>query len=119
MKILVEREDEGVVVILLEGKLMIGDGDIKLREEVQRQLEKGEKQLLIDLHGLKAMDSSGLGELIRCKDAAEANGARIKLLHVEEKIEKVFEMTRLIGVFEHFRDRIDAVASFRTTDSQG
>lgn len=118
MKILVEREED-VVVILLEGKLMIGDGDIKLREEVQTQLEKGEKQLLIDLHGLKAMDSSGLGELIRCKEAAETNGAKIKLLHVEEKIEKVFEMTRLIGVFEHFRDRIDAVASFRSTESQG
>jgi len=112
MKIHVEREED-VVILLLEGRLTIGDGDVKLRDEVQANLDAGEKHLLIDLRGVKAMDSSGLGELIRCKESADANGAKLKLLHVEEKVQQVFEMTRLIGVFEHFQDRIDGVASFR------
>jgi anti-anti-sigma factor len=59
------------------------------------------------------MDSSGLGELVRCKASANAAGATIKLLHVRDKVQQVLEMTRLIGVFEDFDDEIDAIASFR------
>ena len=107
------REDEGVVILDLAGKLVIGEGDVPLREEVNAQLESGRKKLLLNLGGVKTMDSSGLGELIRCKHSAVREDAIIKLLHVEDKVQEVLEMTRLIGVFETFNDEIDALASFR------
>lgn len=107
------RKEEGVVILELGGKLVIGDGDVKLREEVRDQLDKGETKLLLNLQGVKTMDSSGLGELIRTKASANAAGATIKLLHVEDKVEEVLQMTRLIGVFDTYNDEIDALASFR------
>ena len=107
------REEEGVVILALDGKLTIGDGDVKLREEVKDQLDKGHKKLVLDLKGVKTMDSSGLGELIRCKASAAAADATIKLLHVEDKVQEVLEMTRLIGVFDHFNEETDALHSFR------
>ncbi|MEM1181436.1 MAG: STAS domain-containing protein [Acidobacteriota bacterium] len=107
------RVEEGVVILDLVGKLVIGDGDVQLREEVKDQLDKGHKKLLLNLQGVKTMDSSGLGELIRTKASANAAGATIKLLHVESKVAEVLEMTRLIGVFDSFNDEIDAIASFR------
>lgn len=107
------RHEEGVVILDLDGKLVIGDGDVALREEVKDQLDRGEKKLLLNLKNVKTMDSSGLGELIRCKASANSAGATIKLVHVEDKVEEVLEMTRLIGVFDNFDDEIDAVASYR------
>ncbi|MEO1368963.1 MAG: STAS domain-containing protein [Acidobacteriota bacterium] len=107
------REEEGVVILDLVGKLVIGDGDVQLREEVKDRLDRGAKKLLLNLKGVKTMDSSGLGELIRTKASANAAGATIKLLHVESKVQEVLEMTRLIGVFDSFNDEIDALASFR------
>ena len=107
------RKEEGVVILELVGKLVIGDGDVKLRDEVRDQLDRGETKLLLNLKGVKTMDSSGLGELIRTKASANAAGATIKLVHVEDKVEEVLEMTRLIGVFDTFNDEIDAIASYR------
>ncbi|MEM6794906.1 MAG: STAS domain-containing protein [Acidobacteriota bacterium] len=112
MKIAI-REEEGVVILELVGKLTIGEGDVQLRDEVKNQLDKGAKKILLNLKGVKTMDSSGLGELIRCKASASSAEATIKLVHVEDKVEEVLEMTRLIGVFDSFNDEIDAVASFR------
>ena len=107
------RREEGVLILDLDGKLTIGDGDVALREELRDHLERGEKKLLLNLDGVKTMDSSGLGELVRCKATASQHDATIKLLHVQDKVQQVLEMTRLIGVFEDFDDEIDAIASFR------
>lgn len=107
------RYEEGVAILDLNGKLVIGEGDVKLREEVVDLLQKGERKILLNLKGVKTMDSSGLGELIRCKASAGSVDSVIKLVHVEDKVEEVLEMTRLIGVFDNFDNEIDAIASFR------
>ena len=107
------RTEEGVTILVLEGKLTIGEGDVSLRDAISTVLDTGTKKILLDLKGVRTMDSSGLGELIRCKTTAINQGAVIKLLHVEDKVQEVLEMTRLIGVFETFDDPIDAIASFR------
>ena len=107
------REEEGVTIVTLDGKMTIGEGDVKLREEVRDLLDRGAKKIILDLNGVRTMDSSGLGELVRCKTVAQDAGATIKLLHVQDKVQQVLEMTRLIGVFEDYNDEIDALASFR------
>ena len=108
------RSEEGVTILDLAGKLTIGDGDVSLRNHVEEELSRGAKKILINLGDIKSMDSSGLGELVRTKATAAHEGATIKLLHVEDKVRKILEMTRLIGVFDTFNDEIDAIASFRT-----
>ncbi len=114
MKIKTRRDrEEGVHIVDLEGKLTIGEGDVQLREEIKDLLDDGAKKILINMKGVKMMDSSGLGELVRTRASATAAEATIKLLHVEDKVHEVLEMTRLIGVFETYDDEIDAVASFR------
>ena len=114
MKITTRRDrEEGVTIVDLDGKLTIGEGDVQLREEIKDLLEDGIKKILINMQGVKMMDSSGLGELVRTRASANAAGSTIKLLHVEDKVQEVLEMTRLIGVFETYDDEIDAIASFR------
>ncbi|MEM9555814.1 MAG: STAS domain-containing protein [Acidobacteriota bacterium] len=107
------RREEGVEILDLDGKLTIGEGDVKLRDEVQDLLDRGAKKLLLNLQDVRAIDSSGLGELIRTKATANRVGATIKLLHVEDKVQQILEMTRLIGVFDNYNEEIDALASFR------
>ena len=110
---IITRRKEAVIILDLEGKLAIGGGDIQLREQVQKALAGGERNVLINLQGIKMMDSSGLGELVRTKKAATNVGATVKLLHVEDKVHEVLQMAGLIGVFDTFDDEIDAIASFR------
>ena len=106
------RESHGVAILDVEGKVTHGIGDVKLREAFVKALDGGKDKVLINLEGVKAMDSSGLGELIRCRATAASRGAEIKLLNVNLKTYKLLTMSRLIGVFDMYDDEAKALASF-------
>jgi anti-sigma B factor antagonist len=107
------RTKEGITILDLDGKLVIGDGDVMLRSQVRDTLDRGARKLLVNLQGVITIDSSGVGELVSAQNAATNAGATLKLLHVEAQVEQVLEMTRLTSAFETFDDEIDAIASFR------
>lgn len=111
MKIVL-RYDEGVTILALDGRLTIGDGDVAVREAVDELLAEGSDKIVVNLQKVRAMDSSGLGELLRLRSRAQAAGATIKL-SAPDSVMEVFEMTRLVGVFEMHPDDLTAIASYR------
>jgi anti-sigma B factor antagonist len=109
----IKKRTVGDVTILdLNGKLTIGKGDVVLRDALVEELNKGGKHVLINLDAVTTIDSSGLGELIRCKVTATSSQAAVKLLHVNIKARKLLTMAQLVGVFEMFDDEALAVQSF-------
>jgi anti-sigma B factor antagonist len=106
------RQIGDVTILDLEGKLTIGEGDVRLRGALLDELEEGHHNILINLDKVKSIDSSGLGELIRSRVTATSKGALIKLLNVNLKARKLLTMSSLVGVFEMFDDEEMAVASF-------
>lgn len=106
------RQTGDVVILDLNGKLTIGQGDVVLRGAFVDELDVGNRKLVVNLDNVKVIDSSGLGELIRCKVTASERGAEIKLLHPNLKARKLITMAQLVGVFEMFDDEDLAVASF-------
>lgn len=106
------RNNSGITVLDLQGKLNIGEGDVALREAFVERLDLGNRKFLINLDHVKSIDSSGLGELIRCKATAASAGAEVKLLNANLKARKLLTMSSLVGVFEMFDNEELAVASF-------
>jgi anti-sigma B factor antagonist len=107
-----KRKVGDVTIFDLEGKLTIGRGDVVLRDTLLEEFTGGGKAVLINLQDVKTIDSSGLGELIRCKVTSTSNDAEVKLLNVNLKARKLLTMAQLVGVFEMFDDEAMAVASF-------
>jgi len=107
-----KRQVGDVSILDLNGKLTIGAGDVALRGALMDELSDGQKKVLINLQDVKVIDSSGLGELIRCKATSASNQAEIKLLNVNLKARKLLTMAHLVGVFEMFDDEEIAIASF-------
>jgi anti-sigma B factor antagonist len=101
-----------VTVFDLEGKLTIGKGDVVLRDALLEELNRGGKNVIINLDKVTTIDSSGLGELIRCKVTSTSHEAHVKLLHVNIKARKLLTMAQLVGVFEMFDDEAMAIESF-------
>jgi anti-sigma B factor antagonist len=109
----IKKRSVGDVTILdLEGKLTIGKGDVVLRDALLEELNNGKKNVILNLDKVTTIDSSGLGELIRCKVTATSSDAAVKLLHVNIKARKLLTMAQLVGVFEMFDDEALAVESF-------
>ena len=108
-----KRSVDGVTIFDLDGKLTIGKGDVALRDALVSELDGGGKAIILNLDDVTTIDSSGLGELIRCKVTATSHQADVKLLHVNIKARKLLTMAQLVGVFEMFDDEALAVASFK------
>ncbi|MGP0071983.1 MAG: STAS domain-containing protein [Bryobacteraceae bacterium] len=107
-----QRENEGVVILDLHGKIEMGRGDIALREFVQTLLEQGNRQLILDLAQVSAVDTAGAGVLLFLADEYRAQGGKLVLLKVDKVHAEIYEVARLETVMEFCPDEIDAVNSF-------
>lgn len=107
------RDYGDVRVIELTGKITIGSGDVKLRELISAALEEGKPKILLDLAGVNAIDSSGIGEMVACYTTVKKRDGQLKLLRMSPKINDILQVTQLITVFDVFDTEQEALASFR------
>jgi len=107
-----ERQFDDVVLLDVKGKILLGEGDIQLREAIQNQLQKGARKLVLNLADVPYMDSAGLGEIVRCYTTVSREGGKLKLLNATSRIKDLLTITKLITVFEHFESEEEVVRSF-------
>jgi anti-sigma B factor antagonist len=106
------HEDGSVTVVTLSGDLVIGEAEALFKRTVSRLLEEGRVQLVVDCGGLRYVDSSGLGSLVRALTTSQHEGGGAKLLSVPPTLRRLLELTKLDSVFETFEQRDQAVSSF-------
>ena len=115
---IVQRERDGVVILVLKGKMTLGEGDVMFKERVESLQATGKTKFLVDLGGIPYLDSAGLGELVRTYLTTRRNGGWVKLLNITKRIEDILTLTKLITVFETFDSEDEAVASFEAPQPQ-
>ena len=97
-----ERVVGSVAVLDLNGKLVLGDGDVLLKDKVHSLVFQGRKQILLNLGGVSYMDSSGLGALIASSVTASSNGGKIKLLNLTKRLQDLLSIAKLSTVFDSY-----------------
>ena len=111
MKI-VERQVGDVIILDIQGKILIGEGDDALREAVTRLVEGGKRKILLNLADVPYVDSAGLGEIVRCYTTVSKQGGRLKLINLTRKIQDLLAITKLLTVFETYDAEDEGVRSF-------
>lgn len=101
-----------VSVVDLSGRITIGEGDVVLREEVNKLLESDRKNILLNLDKVTYMDSAGIGELVACYKRSAESGAKLKLLNPSGRVSDLLSLTKLQQVFEIFGDEKEALVSY-------
>jgi anti-sigma B factor antagonist len=101
-----------VLVIALRGRMSVGEGDAVAGEHIRSAVAAGERKILLDMKGVPVLDSSGVGELMAAYASASRSGGVIKLLSLSPRVGEVLKSTRLVGIFDIFEDRIEAIESF-------
>ena len=107
-----QRKTEGVAVLDLSGRIVLGEETTRLEESLKALIASGEKKVLLNLAEVSYIDSGGLGALVRSQTAALALEGRIKLLNVPDKVKTLLRITKLQGPFEMFDDEASAIRSF-------
>ena len=101
-----------VYVLAIKGKLMGGSETAEIHDRVKELTQVGVKRIVLDLGGVKWMNSSGLGALMSSLTTIRNAGGDLKLSSVAEKVESLLMITQLLKIFKTF-DTIDsAVKSF-------
>jgi anti-sigma B factor antagonist len=108
-----KREVGGVTILEPKGKITIGAGDVALRGAVEEIVQGEATKILLDLRGVKKMDSSGLGELVAAHNSVTEAGGSIKLVNLPSKLHGVLGITQIVSVFDVFDDENEALASFK------
>jgi|SRR5215213_11205314 len=84
-------------VLCLEGKIVRGETHT-LCSAVQ--LASDASDIILDFSKVTLVDAHGLGVLLQLREQTVANGTRFELRNVNERLSRVFEITRLNTVFE-------------------
>jgi anti-anti-sigma factor len=111
MKVEVRKVGE-VVIIDLDGRMVVGEGDRILSRTIDDLLADGNRKIVLNLAGVPAIDSSGVGELVASKKVADGLGAGLKLLETGGRVRHVLDAMLLMPTFECFEDEPAALASF-------
>ena len=111
MNLQIEERGQAVLLVVQEERLDAHNSG-ELKAQMVRLFEEGKINLVIDLQGVKFVDSSGLGAMVSgFKNASSRNGS-LKLSGLQLQVKSMFELTRLHRVFEIFPDVDEALASF-------
>lgn len=108
----ISRKTGPVRVIKVTGRLDPTDGTDQLFDAVQRFVEEGEVDFLIDLRSVTYISSTGVGSLIKCYRSVLKMKGHVKLLSPSQSVRNILAISKLDGVFEIFSDEGEALASF-------
>ncbi|MBL8150931.1 MAG: STAS domain-containing protein [Blastocatellia bacterium] len=107
-----ERQVGDITILDLEGKILLGDGDVQLKQHVADLIARGVRRVLLNCSDVPYMDSSGLGEVVRCYTAVKRAGGEMKLVNLTKRLIDLLTITKLITVFEAFESEDVALKSF-------
>ena len=84
-----QREMDGVTVVALDGRIVLGDESNALREKVKSLLAEGKKKVVLNMDNITFIDSAGLGTLVASHHTAKKEGASLRLCHLGSKFREL------------------------------
>lgn len=107
------REVDGVCIVALDGRIVLGDESNSLREKLKGLIAQGKKKIVLNMANIKYIDSAGLGILVAAHVSGKTQGASVRLCRLSQKFQEVLQITRLLTVFDVYDTEAAAVNSFQ------
>jgi anti-sigma B factor antagonist len=105
------EQDAGVTVVTVSGDLEAGTAPA-LRDRLDGLLAEGVQNFVVDLGGVRFMDSAGIATLVQLFKRVRIGHGDVRLCSLQPSVEKIFKLVRLHRVFDTFPDRPAAVESY-------
>lgn len=111
------NEIDGVSVVGLSGRIVLGEESSALRETVKSLLAAKKKKVVLNMSDVTYIDSAGLGILVAAYVSAKKEGALIRLCALGHKFREVLQLTRLLTIFDVYDAQAAAIESFRESNA--
>ena len=110
-----EKIEGHVGILALSGKMMGGPETTQLHDRIRSLINDKITKVVIDLSGVKWINSSGLGVLMATHTTLKNAGGELKLANVTEKVESLLMITQLMRIFDTY-ESVDRALSALTDD---
>lgn len=107
------REIQGVAVLDLNGRLVLGEECNTVRRQLMQLLEAHKNKVLFNMGNVTRVDSSGIGFLVEALILVTKDGGQFKLSNLPRLLHNTLALHRLLPAFEIFAKEDDALASFK------
>ncbi|MGB0007035.1 MAG: STAS domain-containing protein [Candidatus Sulfotelmatobacter sp.] len=116
MKLSLETRHRGdVVVVYCQGRIVYRDEAVALSNLVGEVLQSSGK-VVLDLSGVRSIDSAGIGELVLLHTWAQAKNAELKYASPSPFVRDLFDLTHLDSFFEIHPNLNQALAAFQSKE---
>ena len=105
------REIGDVTIIDLEEDIITEHVE-EFDEIFESLLSKSKYNIVINFRNINFLCSSGLGVIVSVFKKLKEQGGAIKLLNMNDRVRRLFEITRLNKLMEEFDDEDSAVKSY-------
>lgn len=90
----------------------------QFEQELTEILSQGVRKVILVLRGIKYINSTGLGTIVKCVDTFREVGGDIKMVGIPTKVIALFEMLGLLALFETYDDLEEAISSFTKKEAE-
>lgn len=112
LKIAKSEIKPGVVVLEMTGPIHMGPDCQRLGQEVEQLLGRSEKRLILDVSKVSTVDSTGLGQIVRCFSKLKTSGGSLRLAGVQGMLAGVLKMTGVDKVIAIYPTAFEAAGDF-------
>jgi anti-anti-sigma factor len=96
-----QEREKGVVVEL--GRTLQVPIQDRLRGTIATLLRRGERQLILDLARVEAIDGAGVGELMAAWTAARAGGGALRITRPPRRVRRLLQVAGVLDVLRENR----------------
>lgn len=90
---------DGVLILNMQGDLIGEDNGVDIIGMINDQIQQGVTRCIIDISGLRYINSSGIGVLITILTKFRNKGGEVCLLNPSESVQKLLIITKLNAIF--------------------
>ncbi|MEM8932367.1 MAG: STAS domain-containing protein [Acidobacteriota bacterium] len=112
------RQVDDVIVVEMQGRLIAGTGDVVLQQAMNVLVADDHRKILLDLSGVRRIDSAGIGELMASMKLAERFGCDVRLLNVTGQVLEILKLSQLLPLLNVYHDEDEALAAFAGQDAE-
>jgi anti-sigma B factor antagonist len=84
----------------------------ELGSALDKVVDDGKANLVLDLGGVDYMSSAGLREMVRVLKRVKRTGGDLRIANPSDRVKEVLELAGLDTIFEIYPTQVEAVGSF-------
>jgi len=107
---LTTREADGKTIVAVGGEIDVYTAP-KLRDKISELVATGAYDIVVDMHEVEFLDSTGLGVLVGGLKKVRAHDGSLRLVCNQDRLLKIFRITGLAKVFVIHETADEALAA--------